>query len=84
MAPPVDKSIKISSGRITVFCVECDNWHSVDITGTARVTVNTLKTAVGFEMDQPVSYSCQACGADVGCLMERPDAQIIVLKLLSR
>ncbi len=61
--------VKVLPDRTIVFCVECDNWHSVEIEAMARVEIrhNGIKT---IEIDEKeIKLCCAVCGSDIEYLL---------------
>ncbi len=61
--------VKVLPDRTIIFCVECDNWHSVEIEAMARIEIrhNGIKT---IEIDEKeIKLCCAVCGSDIEYLL---------------
>lgn len=85
-APDLTKSVRVRAGTIQVFCVECDVWHSIEVSGrvniTARLTEHTRVNIDDLNEDD-LSYCCCVCKADTGYLLTAEHRQGIVKQLLN-
>lgn len=77
---------KILASSSWAFCVQCDYWRKIILTGTAQVTftsIGLLKSYLEFDEDTAI-LRCGVCRTDIDYLFDEADKQIIINQLLDK
>lgn len=86
MRPPKDISkledcTRWQDDRLYVWCVCCDDWHTIQVIAEATVTYRQA-TGPQIRHARNLSYRCNVCGEDVGYLISPADRARLIEKLL--
>lgn len=72
-----NQCVKVLPERTIIFCVECDKWHSVEMSANARVEF--VHTGIReTELDEEsIQLYCTICGADIDYLLNDHRNEVI-------
>ena len=66
----------VNIDKMLVFCVECDDWHSIELQAMGQVSATLSRKSIELDYDTVV-FRCAWCGADIDYLLVSHRAKII-------